>query len=174
MVLLVVDTQKLIMTTDLYEFQLLENRIKILIEKARNKKIEVIYVRHDDGIGNALTKRTYGYEIYDSFKPVPGEKIFDKSVNSAFKETGLLDYLRTKDENTIIVVGLQTEYCIDATVKCGFEHGFQMIVPAHTNSTVDNTFMSAENTYAYYNNFIWKNRYAACISFEKTLELMSC
>ena len=100
-------------------------------------------------------------------KPDPGEKIFDKNVNSAFKETGLLDYLKKKGENTIIIVGLQTEYCIDATVKCGFEHGFQMIVPAHTNSTVDNAFMSAENTYAYYNDFIWKN------SFEKTLELMS-
>lgn len=58
MVPLVVDTQKLIMNTDLYEFQLIEYRIKTLIEKARKKKFEVIYVRHDDGIGNALTKRT--------------------------------------------------------------------------------------------------------------------
>lgn len=58
MVLLVVDTQKLIMNTDLYEFQLIEYRIKTLIEKVRKKKFEVIYVRHDDGIGNALTNRT--------------------------------------------------------------------------------------------------------------------
>lgn len=64
--------------------------------------------------------------------------IFDKNVNSAFKSTGLLEYLKQKEETEIIVVGLQTDYCIDATIKAGFEHGFKMIVPAGTNSTFDN------------------------------------
>jgi Amidases related to nicotinamidase len=48
-----------------------------------------------------------------------------KNVNSAFRDTGLLDYLHEKEEDTIIIVGLQTDYCIDATVKCGFEHGLK-------------------------------------------------
>ena len=46
----------------------------------------------------------------------------------------------------MIVVGLQTEYCIDAAVKCGFEHGFEIIVPKESNSTFDNAYMSAEET----------------------------
>ncbi len=119
-----------------------------------------------------LSKGTNGFEIYNGFKPANGELIFDKHVNSAFNRTGLLEYLREKDKDTIIVAGLQTDYCIDATVKCGFEHGFKMIVPANTNSTFNNDFMSAEMTYDYYNNFMWNGRYAACISFEKTLELI--
>ena len=68
---------------------------------------------------------------------------FDKQVNSAFRGTGLLEYLREKNESTIVIVGLQTEYCIDATLKAGFEHGFRMIVPANTNSTFDNRYMTA-------------------------------
>ena len=52
MVLLVVDTQNLIMNNDLYEFQTLVYRIKTLIKEARNNNIEVIYVRHDDGVGH--------------------------------------------------------------------------------------------------------------------------
>lgn len=72
-----------------------------------------------------------------------------------------------KGENTDIIVGLQTDYCIDVTVKCGFEHGLKMIVPASTNSTIDNAFMTAENFYRYYNEFMWNGRYADCISFEK-------
>ena len=48
-----------------------------------------------------------------------------------------------------------------------------MIVPANTNSTVDNAYLSAENSYKYYNEFMWNGRYAECISFEKTLELMN-
>lgn len=172
MVLLVVDTQRLITTNGLYQFELFEGRVKELIKQARNNGVEVIYVRHDDGAGTELTKGTDGFEIYDGFKPNNGELVFDKNVNSSFKGTGLLEYLREKEENTIIVVGLQTDYCIDATIKCGFEHGFRMIVPANTNSTYDNKFMSAEMTYQYYNEFMWNRRYAECISFEETLELM--
>ena len=172
MVLLVVDTQKLITNSELYQFELFESRVKTLIDKARSNDIEVIFVRHDDGVGNALTKGTDGFEIYDGFKPVGDEKIFDKNVNSSFKETGLLEYLRKKEETTIIIVGLQTDYCIDATIKAGFEHGFRMIVPANTNSTFDNPYMSAEQTYRYYNEFMWNKRYAECISFDEALELM--
>ena len=104
---------------------------------------------------------------------MPNERVFDKNVNSAFRDTGLLEYLHEKDEDTIIIAGLQTDYCIDATVKCGFEHGLKMIVPANTNSTFDNAYMTAEKSYRYYNEFMWNGRYAECISFEKTLELMN-
>ncbi len=173
MVLLVVDTQNLIMNKDLYEFETLTYRIKTLIKEARNNSIEVIYVRHDDGVGQELTKGTLGYEIYEEFQPMPNERVFDKKVNSAFRDTGLLEYLREKDEDTIMIVGLQTDYCIDATVKGGFENGLKMIVPANTNSTFDNAYMAAETSYRYYNEFMWNKRYARCISFEKALELMN-
>ena len=173
MILLIVDTQNLIMTNDLYEFEIFVYRIKTLIKEARNNNIEVIYVRHDDGVKQKLTKGALGYEIYEEFQPMPNERVFDKNVNSAFRDTGLLEYLHEKDEDTIIIVGLQTDYCIDATVKCGFEHGLKMIVPANTNSTLDNAYMTAEKSYRYYNEFMRNGRYAECISFEKTLELMN-
>ena len=173
MILLIVDTQNSIMTNDLYEFETFVYRIKTLIKEARNNNIEVIYVRHDDGVKQKLTKGALGYEIYEEFQPMPNERVFDKNVNSAFRDTGLLEYLHEKDEDTIIIVGLQTDYCIDATVKCGFEHGLKMIVPANTNSTFDNAYMTAEKSYRYYNEFMWNGRYAECISFEKTLELMN-
>lgn len=172
MVLLVVDTQKAITNSKLYRFDLLETRIKELINTARNNEIEVIFVRHDDGAGYELTKGNEGFEIYEGFLPADNETVFDKYANSSFKDTGLLEYLREKEEDTIIVVGLQTDYCIDATVKAGFEHGFRMIVPANTNSTFDNKYMTAEQTYCYYNEFIWSGRYAECISFKSALELM--
>lgn len=172
MVLLVVDTQKAITNSSLYQFQLFEFNIVKLIETARNSGIEVIFIRHDDGAGNQLTKGNNGFEIYEKFQPEENERIFDKTVNSAFKNTGLAEYLKEKGENTIVIVGLQTEYCIDATIKAGFERGFRMIVPANCNSTFDNEYMSSELTYNYYNSFIWKKRYAECISFEEAQEML--
>ena len=172
MILLVVDTQKQITNAQLYNFKQFEENIIALLKVARNAHVEVIFVRHDDGVGEALTKGEEGYEIYEKFQPLQNEKIFDKKVNSPFKETQLLSYLKTKEENDIVVVGLQSEYCIDATIKCGFEHGFQMFVPAYCNTTIDNMYMSAKATYEYYNEFIWKERYAQCISFQETMDIM--
>lgn len=172
MVLLVVDTQKAIINEKLYESDLFEKRVNELINKARSNGIEVIFVRHDDGIGCELSKGNEGFEIYEDFKPENNELIFDKTVNSSFKNTGLLEYLKEKNEDTVIIVGLQTDYCIDATIKAGFEHGFKMIVPENTNTTFDNQYMTAEETYKYYNEFIWNKRYAECVSFEKTIEMM--
>lgn len=53
-----------------------------------------------------------------------------------------------------MIVGLQTDFCIDATIKGGFEHGYEMIVPEYTNSTFDNAYMKKEDSYQYYNTFI--------------------
>ena len=88
------------------------------------------------------------------------------------KGIGLLEYLRKKGEQEIITAGLQIDYCMDATIKCGFEHGFKMIVPGYANTTLDNDFLTGEASYKYYNEFMWKGRYAECISIKECLDKM--
>ena len=170
MILLVVDAQEMLMNDKLYNFNLFKENVEKLITHARKCGVEVVFVRHDDG--TELTKGAKGFEVYNSFAPKDGEKIFDKNYNSAFRKTGLTEYLRGKNENEIMIVGLQTDYCMDATVKCGFEHGFTMIVPAFCNTTVDNEFMTGEQSYRYYNQKMWNGRYAKCIGFDDALSYM--
>ncbi|BCN30810.1 cysteine hydrolase family protein [Anaeromicropila herbilytica] len=170
MILLIVDTQDSIVTKDLYQYEQFVSNTKQLICTARQNNTEVIYVRHDDG--EELTKGVTGFEIFNEFAPELNEKIFDKHVNSAFKDTGLLEYLQSKNESKIMIAGLQTDYCIDATIKCGFEHGFDMIVPAYCNSTVNNEYLTAEQSYKYYNEKMWNNRYSRCITFEDAITML--
>lgn len=173
MILLVVDTQTLITNDKLYMFDRFTENVKSLIAAARENSVEVFFIRHDDGEGQALTKGAEGYDICDEFKPLNGERIFDKTFNSAFLNTGLTEYLNGRGEKEIMTVGLQTEYCIDATIKSGFEHGFKMIVPEYCNSTFDNEFLSAETSYHFYNEFIWKDRYADRVSVGNALEMLN-
>ena len=53
-----------------------------------------------------------------------------------------------------------------------FEHGLHMIVPAYANSTQDNEYMTREQTYHYYNEFLWPERYADCVPMDRALELL--
>lgn len=170
MVLLVVDTQNGIVTKKLYEYDLFVQNVSTLINTARLNQIEVIYVQHDDGV--EFTKGRDEFEIFHKFSPNPDEKIFVKHVNSAFRDTGLVEYLREKGESQVMIVGVQTDYCIDATVKAGFEHHFKMIVPAYGNTTEDNAFMTGESTYHFYNDHMWNNRYAKCISFKEAISYL--
>jgi len=173
MVLLVIDVQKGITDERLYGFRQFEDNIKCLIDASRINGIEVIFVRHDDGPGSGFSKGDIDFEIYEAVAPKTGEKIFDKKVNSAFHEfTGLELYLKSKNVKRVIAVGLQTEYCMDATVKSGFEKGFEMIVPQYCNSTRNNPYMDAGTTYDFFNKNIWPGRYAACPSVADTLELI--
>ena len=172
MILLVIDAQELITTDKLYAFDRFTENVRTLIAEARANGVEVVYVRHDDGEGQPLSKDNAGFDIYSGFVSEAGERIFDKYVNSPFRDSGLLEYLRDKGVKRLIVTGLQTDYCIDATVKCGFEHGFEVIVPEYCNSTFDNEFMSAEQTYRYYNEFMWKNRYAKCVKMSEVLDMI--
>ena len=173
MILLVVDTQKGCFNENLYLFETIKKNIKQLITLARENNVEVVYVQHDDGPGTDLDKSADNYEIYEEFAPRDGEKRFEKNVNSAFHPmTGLTEYLQSKGEKDIIAIGVSTDYCMDATVKSGFERGFNIIIPEYTNSTYDNPYFDKETAYHYYNDFMWNKRYAKVISFKQAVQLL--
>lgn len=173
MILLVVDTQKGCFNENLYLFETIKKNIKQLITLARENNVEVVYVQHDDGPGTDLDKSADNYEIYEEFAPRDGEKRFEKNVNSAFHPmTGLTEYLQSKGEKDIIAIGVSTDYCMDATVKSGFERGFNIIIPEYTNSTYDNPYFDKEVAYHYYNDFMWNKRYAKVISFKQAIQLL--
>ena len=173
MILLVVDTQKGCFNENLYLFETIKKNIKQLISLAKENNVEVVYVQHDDGPGTDLDKSADNYEIYEEFAPRDGEKRFEKNVNSAFHPmTGLTEYLHSKGEKDIIAIGVSTDYCMDATVKSGFEKGFNIIIPEYTNSTYDNPYFDKEAAYHYFNDFMWNKRYAKVISFEQAVQLL--
>ena len=93
MILLVVDTQRGCFNEKLFAFETVKENIKLLIAEARKNGIEVCYVQHDDGPESDMNKGSENYEIFDEFSPQPGEKRFEKNVNSAFHPmTGLSEY----------------------------------------------------------------------------------
>lgn len=66
-------------------------------------------------------------------------------------KNNIFKFINKKEKEFTI---LPSDYCIDSTIKCGFEHGFRIIVPAYANTTVNYKFMTGEEIYKYYNDFI--------------------
>lgn len=169
-ILLVVDVQTLLVEEHPYhEAEVLAN-IQNLIREARSNQVEIVYVRHDDGVGTELEVGTAGWQIYPSVAPIGSEKIVDKQFNSAFHKTDLHEYLTHKGIDTLMLVGMQTEYCIDATLRSAFDLGYKVWIPMDTNTTYDNAYMNAETLLDYYHNAIWDNRFAKVITVEQAIE----
>lgn len=171
-VLLVVDVQNALIKAHPDNEECVIENIRKLILTARDHGKEVLYVRHDDGEGTELEKGTDGWQIYDDIAPNSSESIFEKQYNSAFFKTGLREYLVSKGIDTIILVGLQTEYCIDATLKSAFDFGYKIIIPEETNTTFDNEYLTGEKLYAFYNYKIWNNRFANVLSMDEVIQMM--
>ena len=171
MILLVIDMQKALVDDELYAFDTFMDRTVRLIGAARERGVEVIYMQHDAGPGSGLSAGDEGFEIADEVRPVPGEKVFVKTINSCFGNADFRAYMEQQEDKRLMIVGLQTNYCIDATVKSAFERGYEVIIPEGTNSTFDNDYMTGETAVKYYNEDVWDN-VADVVTFDEAVALL--
>ncbi len=170
--LLVVDVQRLLVDAHPTGGRELLATISQLLAACRACGIECIYVRHGEDHAEGLVPGSDGWQIAEEIAPLAGERVFDKRHSSAFYRTGLREYLRERGLGTIIIVGMQTEYCIDATIKAGFEHGFSLVIPASGNTTYDNAFLRSAQLVDFYERLIWDGRFGRVISEPEALALV--
>ena len=171
MILLVIDMQKALIDDELYAFDTFMERTARLIDAARKNNVEVIYVQHDAGAGSGFSVGDETFEIAEEVAPREGEKVFIKTINSCFGNKDFKEYMEQLDDKRVMIIGLQTNYCIDATVKSAFERGFEVIIPEGTNSTFDNDYMTGETTVKYYNEDVWEE-IVESVTMEEAIEMM--
>ena len=79
--------------------------------------------------------------------------------------------MKRQEDKRLMIIGLQTNYCVDATVKSAFERGYEVIIPEGTNTTFDNDYMTGETTVRYYNEDVWEELVDA-VTIEEALEML--
>jgi nicotinamidase-related amidase len=67
---------------------------------------------------------TEGVKIHETVIPWTGEKIFQKHYPNAFMDTGLMEYLKAEGVKRLVLAGMMTHMCVDATVRAAFDLGF--------------------------------------------------
>lgn len=92
-----------------YEGDALLERVRGLIEKARSNDVPVIYVQHNEGLGEPLETNSPGWEIHPFITPVPEDLIIQKHTPDSFYETNLMDELAAKGVTKLVVAGIQTD-----------------------------------------------------------------
>ena len=157
--LIVIDIQEGLVKENPFDTKNFIINTKAIIQHFRAQNIEVIFMRHseDDGL---LATGSDNWQVYHELKPQENEKIFNKYYNSIFKDTELKEYLNRKNITDLTFVGMQVEFCIDTSVKVGFEYGYKITIVEDAISTFDNIHLSADQILSFYKEKIWRNRFA--------------
>ncbi|WP_142826294.1 cysteine hydrolase family protein [Planococcus soli] len=127
--------------------QLLEN-LQSLIKKARSAHVPVVYVQHNDP---GLVKGTDFWQIHQSITPEERDDIVQKWTPDSFHETTLLEVLKNKNVQNLVIAGNQTEHCIDATTRSASNLGFDVTLAKDAHGTWDSEVMSAEQIINHHN-----------------------
>ncbi|WDL98412.1 cysteine hydrolase family protein [Alicyclobacillus sp. ALC3] len=152
-VLIVIDVQvgMFAETDPVYAGDRLLEQTHNLISRARSTKIPVIYVQHNEGTGEPLETGTSGWHIHPSISPLKEDLIIQKFTPDAFHETALHDELTKRRIRTIVVAGMQTDVCVDATSRRAHELGYDVIIAGDTHSTWNQGDLSAQEIIDQYN-----------------------
>ena len=149
--LLIIDVQKLLCSgrDAAYDIEGVIARINTLAARARAEDIPIIFVQHEEADG-PLRADSEDWQL-DQRLIVRSEDIrVRKSGSDAFHGTELASLLQARGIRRLIVCGLQSEFCVDSTVRRALALGYPVELVADGHSTVDNGVLTAAQISAHH------------------------
>lgn len=138
--------------------------IRRLIDLFERKNLPIIFFRlsfADDSYADAgiildrrpqikkikgLLRGTWDVEIIDELRPDGQSEnvmVIDKTRNTAFFRTELDDKLKELGVDQVIVTGVGTNVCVEATVRDAFTYGYPPIVVREATATLEDDAQQA-------------------------------
>ncbi len=112
---------------------------KKILDKFRTENLLVIHIQHIATRPNStfFLPLTKGQEIHENVKPTVNEKVIVKHYPNSFRETELLDYLKSKNITDLVICGMMTHMCVDATVRAAKDLGYNCTLIGDACATRD-------------------------------------
>lgn len=103
---------------------------KKLLAFCREKRMPVVHVQHISVRPGAtfFLPGTEGVKFHSGATPGPDETVIEKHYPNSFRETSLLKYLKKMGVSNLVICGMMTHMCVDATTRAAFDHGFRCVV----------------------------------------------
>jgi nicotinamidase-related amidase len=136
--LLIIDVQRELFakTLPIYDEDRLLANIRLLADKAHAAKVPVFWVQHSTE--KTLVEGTDGWKLHTAFIPLKSDSFIRKHHGNAFEDTPLKAELDALHVRTVVVAGLVTHGCVQATCNGAHELGYDVVLvkDAHSNYNV--------------------------------------
>ncbi|MFA4949168.1 MAG: cysteine hydrolase family protein [Candidatus Krumholzibacteriia bacterium] len=101
-----------------------------LLALCRRLELPIIHVQHVSTRPGAtyFLPDTAGVRIHESVAPIAGELVLQKHYPNAFRDKQLLVQLGLKHVARLVICGMMTHMCVDATVRAACDLKFECIL----------------------------------------------
>jgi nicotinamidase-related amidase len=108
-----------------------------LLERFRKSGGSVIHVQHVANRPGStfFLPDTEGVQIHENVRPLPEEVVVVKSSPNSFSGTALETYLKSLNVDKLVVCGMMTNMCVDATVRSARDKNFSIQLAADACAT---------------------------------------
>lgn len=113
-----------------------EASVQQLLLAWRSSEQPILFTRHISlRHGSPLARSSDGSSIKQSLGPLQCEPVFEKSVNSAFKNQELLAVVEQANPSVVVVAGMATDACVTATAREAKDLGYTTVVVSEACAT---------------------------------------
>ncbi|MFN8513428.1 MAG: cysteine hydrolase family protein [Thermomicrobiales bacterium] len=131
-----------------YQREAIEVRLAGLVADARGAGTPVVFIQHED---DWLRPGVPEWAFVAALTPAEGELVIRKRACDAFYGTPLREELTARGVRHLVVTGVQTELCIDATCRRAASEGFDVTLVADGHTTEDSPTLPAAQIIAHHN-----------------------
>lgn len=105
-----------------------------LLVRSREGGVPVVHVQNDGGRDDPDQPFTPGWELV--FEPHEPDEVIRKRVCDTFTaDPGLAERLRAARVETVVVAGMQSEFCVEETALGAIREGFRVVLPHDGHAT---------------------------------------
>jgi len=126
--LLVIDVQNSFLQRDYWSdeaFKPYAEKQSRLIQHARDKQWQVVYVLHNEAQG-VFSPESGFVQLMSFLAPTEQEPTFNKHVHNALLDSGLHEWLQAQGIDTLVISGIRTEQCCETTTRVASDLGYQV------------------------------------------------
>jgi nicotinamidase-related amidase len=123
-----------------------ENNASELLKIWRDNNLPVFHIKHCSSIATSLLNETHeGNAFKDIVKPMDGEPIIKKNVNSAFIGTNLKEQLDQAGISKLVIVGLTTDHCVSTSTRMAGNFGYETFLVSDATATFNKKGVDGKN-----------------------------
>jgi nicotinamidase-related amidase len=126
------------------------SNINLVSQRMREAGNLVVIIQHESQSG-AFMRNADGWRLARGLRTTPTDVIVPKTATDSFHKTRLQSLLQERGITDLIVCGLQSEFCVDTTVRRALALGYPITLLADAHTTMDNGVLKAAQISAHHN-----------------------
>lgn len=149
--LLVIDVQAALCSGpyEAFEAKRVIDRINLVSGRMREAGALVVLIQHESTDG-PLVHGSPGWQLADGLAVATSDVRLRKTATDSFHRTELHELLQSRGIDRLVVCGLQSDFCVDTTVRRALALGYPVTLVSDGHSTLDNGLLTAAQISAHH------------------------